>query len=138
MEEHIVQTNLKDIAHSCAIAAYEGSMSFPQIVAKLSETGFEGYWVDYRTHQQTFYHSTQQSFIVKVAAFEIAIAATFDAPKIAQLIRWAQQGTADYNYIAFCEQIIKAGCAGYLVSLTGKRVVYLGTTGDVHIEFFPA
>lgn len=31
-----------------------------------------------------------------------------------------------------------AGCAGYLVSLPGRRVVYYGRTGETHVELIPA
>mgnify|MGYP000402610447 CR=1 FL=1 len=30
-----------------------------------------------------------------------------------------------------------AGCAGYMVSFLGKRVVYFGRTAEVHVEHFP-
>ena len=30
-----------------------------------------------------------------------------------------------------------AGCAGYFVSIPGKRVVYYGRTGETHVEIIP-
>jgi hypothetical protein len=30
-----------------------------------------------------------------------------------------------------------AGCAGYIVSFSGRRVVYVGRTAEVHTEYFP-
>jgi uncharacterized protein YbcV (DUF1398 family) len=42
-----------------------------------------------------------------------------------------------YTYRGFCENVVKAGCAGYVVSLLGKRVLYFGRTGETHTEYFP-
>jgi hypothetical protein len=30
-----------------------------------------------------------------------------------------------------------AGCAGYIVSFLGRRVVYFGRTAETHVEHFP-
>ena len=40
-------------------------------------------------------------------------------------------------YREFCRQIAGAGCVGYFVSLTGRRAVYYGRTGDEHVQWFP-
>ena len=42
------------------------------------------------------------------------------------------------NYREFCERIAQAGCVGYMVSLTGRRAVYYGRSGDSYVELFPA
>jgi hypothetical protein len=48
-----------------------------------------------------------------------------------------QANPADYSYVAFCEKAKAAGCAGYLVSFLGRRVVYFGRTAETHVEHFP-
>jgi hypothetical protein len=65
------------------------------------------------------------------------IAAIFDAAEVERLVRWAQANPVDYSYLAFCEKVKDAGCAGYLVSFLGRRVVYFGRTADTHVEHFP-
>ena len=30
-----------------------------------------------------------------------------------------------------------AGCAGYIVSFLGRRVLYIGRTAETHVELFP-
>jgi hypothetical protein len=30
-----------------------------------------------------------------------------------------------------------AGCAGYIVSFTGRRAVYFGRNAEIHVECFP-
>jgi len=56
---------------------------------------------------------------------------------VADAIREAQQMIPGYSYNKFCAKVMDAGCAGYLVSLIGKRVVYYGRTGEIHTEHFP-
>ena len=69
---------------------------------------------------------------------EQQVAAAFDGAELARLIRWAQTNGPDYTYAAFCDRVTAAGCAGYLVSLPGRRVVYFGRTAETHVEHFPA
>ena len=46
-------------------------------------------------------------------------------------------GDSDYSYRGFCEKAKEAGCAGYLVSFLGRRVVYFGRTAETHVEHSP-
>ena len=50
-------------------------------------------------------------------------------------VRAIQSETIQYN--EFCRHVIAAGCVGYIASLSGKRVVYYGRSGEMHIEHFP-
>ena len=65
------------------------------------------------------------------------MAAAFDAEAVAGLVRWAQASGPDYSYAGFCERVKAAGCAGYLVSFSGRRVLYYGRTAEIHVEHFP-
>ncbi len=42
-----------------------------------------------------------------------------------------------YTYRGFCEKAAAAGCAGYLVSFSGRRALYFGRDGATHVEPFP-
>jgi len=42
-----------------------------------------------------------------------------------------------YTYKGFRAKVAGAGCAGYLASFLGKRVLYYGRTGETHTEYFP-
>jgi len=125
------------IAETCLTAAHDGSLSFPEIVGKLIAAGFEGYAVDYRRNTQTFYLPDDDSVVLEMQPSAGKVAAAFDAAKVERLVRWAQAKPDDYSYIAFCEQAKAAGCAGYLVSFLGRRVVYFGRTAETHVETFP-
>ena len=125
------------IAQSCLNAAHDGSLSFPEIVGQLIAAGFEGYAVDYRSNTQTYYLPDGDSITLTMPASSGNIAAAFDASEVERVVRWAQVNPADYSYAAFSEQAKTAGCAGYLVSFLGRRVVYYGRTAETHVEHFP-
>lgn len=124
-------------AKCCLNGALDGSLSFPAIIAKLSDAGFEGYAVDYRRNSQTYYLPDGDNVEFDMPHSAGAIAATFDSAGVEALVRWAQADGPDYNYDAFCEMAKAAGCAGYLVSFLGRRVVYYSRTAETHVELFP-
>ena len=125
------------IAETCLHAAHDGSLSYPEIVGKLIAAGFEGYTVDYRRNSQTYYLPDGDSVTIAMQPFAGSVATVFDATEIERLVRWAQADPADYSYVAFSEKSKDAGCAGYLVSFLGRRVVYFGRTAETHVEHFP-
>ena len=125
------------VAETCLHAAHDGSLSFPEIVGKLLAAGFEGYTVDYRCNSQTYYLADGDSVTMDMQPSVGNVAAAFDATEVERLVRWAQANPADYSYVAFCEKAKAAGCAGYLVSFLGRRVVYFGRTAEIHVEHFP-
>lgn len=126
-----------DVAKACLDAAHDGSLSFPEIIGKLLAAGFEGYAVDYRRNAQVFYLPDGDSVEVALPHAAGAVAAEFRGARIEALVHWAQANGADYHYAAFCEKVTAAGCAGYLVSFPGRRVVYYGRTAETHVEHFP-
>lgn len=125
------------IAETCLHAAHDGSLSFPDIIGKLIAAGFEGYTVDYRRNNQTYYLPDGDSVTMDMHPSAGNVAAAFDATEVERLVRWAQANRADYSYLNFCEKVKAAGCAGYLVSFLGRRVVYFGRTAETHVEHFP-
>jgi uncharacterized protein YbcV (DUF1398 family) len=65
------------------------------------------------------------------------VAERFDAAAIKEALREAQAQVPGYTYKGFCAKVTRAGCAGYVVSLPGKRVLYYGRTAETHTEYFP-
>ena len=125
------------IAEACLHAAHDGSRSFPEIVGKLIAAGFEGYAVDYRRNTQAFYLPDGDSVMLEMQRSAGNVAATLDTTEVERLVLWAQANPVDYSYVAFSEKPKAAGCAGYLVSFLGRRVVYFGRTAETHVEHFP-
>jgi hypothetical protein len=67
----------------------------------------------------------------------VVVAAEFNLDVVKAAIREAQALVPGYTYKGFCDKIKRAGCAGYLVSFPGHRVLYFGRCGETHTEYFP-
>ncbi len=132
-----MDAHLQLVAQRCLAAAYDGSMAFPRIVATLVASGFEGYIVDYRRHTTTYYLPDGDSVMLDAPQRGGAVAATFDAAGVDAAVREAQANLPGYSYAGFCERVTAHGCAGYIVSFSGRRVVYFGRTAETHVELFP-
>lgn len=124
-------------AKTCLSAAYDNLMPFPQIVGTLIGAGFEGYAVDYRRGTTTYFLPDGDNVVLENGVSDGAVAAQFDQAGVAAQIRWAQSGAPDYSYRAFCKNVKAFGCAGYIVSFLGRRVLYFGRTAETHTEHFP-
>ncbi|MEQ9506937.1 MAG: DUF1398 family protein [Hyphomonas sp.] len=124
-------------ARACLEAAETGSLDFPQIVGTLIAAGFESYTVDFRCARNTYYLPDGDSLDLSGHAPEAPVAAEFDAGAMQAAIREAQTKAPGYTYPGFCEKAAHAGCAGYIVSFIGRRAVYVGRTGETHVEHFP-
>lgn len=128
---------MKALAARCIAGAHDGTMSFPQIVGALVAARFDGYFVDYRAGAAIYYSADGSAHVVAMAHRYEAVAAAFDAAEVQAAIRHAQSGATDYSYDGFNARVTAAGCMGYLVSLAGRRVVYLARTGETHVEVMP-
>jgi uncharacterized protein YbcV (DUF1398 family) len=125
------------LATACLNGAHDGSMAFPEIVAALTGAGFDGYMVDYRCDTTTYFLPDGAPLVLRNHPSGGPVAAAFDQPGVAARIRWAQSAAPDYSYAAFCAQVKALGCAGYIVSFPGRRVLYFGRTAETHVEHFP-
>ena len=130
-------TNWKDAARSCLEGAETGAMTFPQIVGTLIGAGFDGYAVDLRRATATYYLPNGDAVELEAIRTTEPVAERFDAAVVKEAIREAQALVPGYTYKGFCAKVARAGCAGYLVSFVGKRVLYYGRTGETHTEYFP-
>lgn len=127
-----------DTARACLAAAQDDTLTFPQIVGALMDAGFEGYAVDFRAARATYYRPDGSVLDLPTHALDTAIAARFDVVPIQAAIRAAQTQAPGYSYQGFCRTVAAAGCASYLVSFLGRRAVYMGRTGESHVELFPS
>ena len=132
-----MNVHLQQIASTCIAGAAAGTMTFPQIVGTLVDAGFEGYQVDLRAGTATYYLPSGAAITLQGDLPPVADRARFDTAAVVEAIREAQQGGPGYTYAGFCTKVAQAGCVGYLVSFPGRRVVYLGRTGETHTEHFP-
>ncbi len=132
-----MNASLVDLARACIHGSHAGTMSFPAIVGALMEAGFEAYHVDFRAGNATYYLPSGESVTLEASRPVVAPTAAFDAVEVAAAVRQAQAGGPEYTYDGFCDRVARAGCAGCLVSFPGRRVAYIGRTGEVHAEHFP-
>jgi uncharacterized protein YbcV (DUF1398 family) len=125
------------IARTTHEGSESGAVTFPQSVAMLMDAGFDGYAVDLRRATRTYYQTSGEAVEFSSPPPLEPVGAKFDADTIRRAIKQAQELKPGYTYQGFCAKIAAAGCAGYLVSLLGRRVVYFGRTGETHTEYFP-
>lgn len=125
-------------ARWCLAASYEGTSDFPSIACALMDAGFEGYDVDYRRSTATYFLPSGESVVLPMPKTDGTVAREFRASVVEQAVREAQAKAPGYTYVGFCSKVKAAGCAGYMVSFLGRRVVYFGRSAETHVEHFPS
>lgn len=123
------------VAEECTRGSDEGRLSFPEVVRRLSGAGVERYRADLVRAEKTYFLPTGENVVIAANPIEVTPAATFSAAGVEAAVRAAQAGRITYG--EFCARIAAAGCAEYLVSLSGRRALYLGRTAEAHVELFP-
>lgn len=126
----------RSVLIDCIDASRDERLSFPQIIGKLMAATVERYHTDLIRGENTYYLSTGESEALSTGKGPSTPAAQFTAAGVESAVRAAQAGQIGYN--EFCHLVLQAGCAGWQVSMLGKRVVYYGRTGETHVELFPA
>lgn len=129
--------HLTKIAQTCLDGAENNTMTFPDIVGTLMRAGFESYVIDYRRSMATYFLPDGDSIVLPTQHGNSPIAATLDTTAVRSAIKEAQQLAPGYTYAGFCGKVMAAGCAGYIVSFTGRRAVYFGRDAEIHVERFP-
>ncbi len=104
-----------------------------QIVGTLIEVGFDGYFIDLRLGKATYYLPDGEGLELPTHLASVCTAAEFDTGALQAAIRQAQAVVPGYTYKGFCEKVKRAGCAGYMVSFSGRRVLYFGRTAETHV-----
>jgi uncharacterized protein YbcV (DUF1398 family) len=130
-----MNAHVNTIVTECTQASDAGTMTFPQVVGRLMEVGVESYYVDLRRSNKIYYMPDGESYIIDAVRADTKPAIDFDAAGVEAAVREIQAQRIDYHQ--FCEMILAAGCVSYIVSLAGRRAVYLGRTGEAHVEMFP-
>jgi len=132
-----MKDQLIGIAQTCLDGAENDAMTFPDIVGTLIQAGFESYAIDFRRATATYFLPDGDSIALPIRHGMGAIAATLDVSAVQSAIKEAQQLAPGYTYAGFCRKVMAAGCAGYIVSFTGRRAVYFGRDAETHVERFP-
>lgn len=123
------------VMHEVMTETQAGRMTFPEVVRRLSEVGVESYFVDFATGKETLYMSSGEIHVATMTLHPDPIAKDFSADGLITAIRGAQADTI--RYPEFVKRGTAAGVIAYWAYLTGKKVVYFGRKGEMHIEEFP-
>ncbi len=124
-----------DVIHEAMAESQAGRLIFPEVVRRLLESGVESYFVDFAKREMTFYALDGATHMEKMLVPLTAVAGEFALPAVVAAIRGAQTDTV--RYPEFVTLATAAGVIGYWAYLTGKRVIYFGRKGEIHVEEFP-
>lgn len=123
------------VMQGCARGALSGELNFPEILSRLAQIGVERYHADYCRQEITYYLADGNSLVVATLHPSHAIAAGFSASVVEVAVRQSQRN--EHTYLEFIQKTMAGGCVGYIVHITGRRVIYFGRNGDMHVEHFP-
>ena len=130
MNEHQTQ-----VIRHCAHGALAGKLTFPEIVGQLAQIGIERYHADYSRQEITYYSPEGDSIVIATTHPSHETATQFSASAVADAVRQSQRN--EHTYLDFIQKTMSAGCVGYFVQITGRRVIYFGRSGESHVEYFP-
>jgi uncharacterized protein YbcV (DUF1398 family) len=131
----MIDQNKRDVMTMCRDCSFQGNIAFPEVVRRLGEIGVERYHADFTRDEYTYYMVDGESYAETVDWPRVPIAEGFNAGEIETAIRSIQRG--EIAYTEFLRQIMTAGCVGYFVQIAGRRALYFGRDGDIHLEPFP-
>ncbi len=130
-----MDATLIDLLDTCTSLSYGATGVFPEIVARLTAAGVEQYHADLRRAEKTYYLPGGESHVSAAEPVPGPFADAFDPAAVAAAVRASQAGTISYPQ--FLARIAAAGCTSYIVSITGRRALYLGRRADYCVEYFP-
>ena len=112
-----------------------GVATFPQVIQTIVAAHCDGYYKDLAARTVTFYLADGSTHTESLSIPTPPIPDSFDEAALIASIRAAQRD--EVRYPQFIVRAINAGAAAYRVFITGRRVLYLGRKGDIHVEHFP-
>jgi uncharacterized protein YbcV (DUF1398 family) len=112
-----------------------GKLTFPQVIAALVAENIEGYHKDLISREVTYYLADGRTHTEPMTLPACPIPEAFSEDAIVAAIRAAQRD--EVRYPEFITRAMQAGTAAYRVFFTGRRAIYFGRAGDLHIEHFP-
>jgi uncharacterized protein YbcV (DUF1398 family) len=115
--------------------SFAGDIRFPEVVRQLAEAGVERYIMDFAVHMKITVGTDGSAYTDTYTLDGGQIADAFDETGVVSALRAIQRG--EILYQEFLRAIMKAGCVGYTVTITGRRALYFGRRGEVYVEVFP-
>lgn len=131
----IAQSDAVQTIHHVLTEAHAGRITFPEVVKHFLDVNVESYFVDLRARQDILYLNNGATLAEPLDLDYGPIAQQFSKPAIVAALRAAQRD--EIRYPEFMRRAAAAGVVAYWAMLTGKRVLYFGRQGDIHVEWFP-
>ena len=123
------------VLKECEQLSHSGKAAFPDIVARLAQTGVERYCADLVKLEKFYYAADGQSEVVAMPLKDAPpIGGEWSLNNIRAAIRDSQKG--EIRYPDFLRRVMSAGCVYYDVFITGRKAIYTGRNGDFHVENF--
>ncbi|MBN8732750.1 MAG: DUF1398 family protein [Acidobacteria bacterium] len=116
-------------------ASQAGEVVFPEVVRRLVEAGVESYFTDFVKGETTFHGSEGGTHTAAEGLGAGPVAGEFSSEGVVAAIRAAQADAI--RFPEFMRRAKAAGVAGYWAFLAGRKVVYFGRKGEMHVEEFP-
>lgn len=123
------------ILHECASRSDAGTITFGEVVGKLTQAGVERYHTDLCRAEHLYYMPGGETHVERMPAQSQA-AEEFSDAGVDAAVRTIQRGEIVYQ--EFVRRILAAGCVNYFVYIAGRQALYFGRKGEVHVEKFPA
>jgi uncharacterized protein YbcV (DUF1398 family) len=123
------------VIHDTLAKSQAGELIFPEVVRRLLEVGVESYFCDLANGAEVFYMTDGKTHSEKMVLPLMPIVEEFSSSGLIAAIRGAQADTI--RYPEFMKRSAAAGVIAYWAFLTGKKVIYFGRKGEIHIEEFP-
>ena len=123
------------VIHETLAKSQAGELIFPEVVRRLLEVGVESYFCDLANGAEVFYMTDGKSHAEKMFLPLMPIAEEYSSSGLIAAIRGAQ--TDAIRYPEFMKRSAAAGVVAYWAFLTGRKVIYFGRKGEIHIEEFP-
>lgn len=116
---------------------FNGSILFPEILAKLSAEGVESYSSNLIRGMTTYYGSDLSHLSIPwPKGHQHPVASEFSPSAVTAAIRASQ--AREILYPTFLYRIAVAGVASYSVYLKGRKAIYFSRHGECITEPFPS
>jgi uncharacterized protein YbcV (DUF1398 family) len=124
-----------EVAKECTLLSDEEKITFPQVVRRLMEAGIESYYTDLLSSNKTYYAENTAYTVDCTLNQKSKVADSFNQEGVAKTIKQIQSGEIQYQ--EFMRKIMEFGTISYMVFIKGRKAIYFGRRGEMHIEEFP-
>jgi uncharacterized protein YbcV (DUF1398 family) len=125
-----------EVIQKALAGSLAGTNAFPDVVRALVTEGVESYRADLVRLEETFYMPDGETHIERMEFAAKPIGDQFVTTEVVSAIRDSQGGKCKYP--EFLRRVMDAGTTSYVVFLTGRKAIYFGRRGELHVEEFPA